>query len=309
MRPHSRLAPLLPLLLPQILAAPSWTTGNVTANPPFQISPSQFNSSIRGASVVAGRIPGYDVSLPPSAITPNSSSSTNSNSNSNTFWFLDAWLATNVPLSSAAEPGVDKDKYTQITAIGLQGNESQMWDERGWRVCATMFLGGVPGTMGKGFNPSPSCGGILPDECVQGLHDFAGANGFDEEGRWAEINSTILPSGNFFAYGAEPTREHDNVSVSAAAEMIWPVVINWAHLAENGEIQSSNAAVAMIWPVVINWAHLAENGEIQSSNAAVACMSNTGLRESSDGVLTVSVSGRMMWLAAGLAVLGAGLMS
>ncbi|KAB5586241.1 hypothetical protein GE09DRAFT_1210814 [Coniochaeta sp. 2T2.1] len=282
MRPHSRLAPLLTLLLPQTLAAPSWTTGNVIANPPFHISPADFTSSIR-------RIPGYDVSLPPSGITPNSSIS-----NSNSFWFLDAWLATNVPLSSATEPGVDKDKYTQITAIGLQGNESQTWDEKGWRVCATVFVGGVPGTVGKGFNPSPSCGGILPDGCVQGLHNFAGANGFDEEGRcrdvgWpagcsaigaggaqvtVEINSTILPSGNFFAYGAEPTREHDNISVAAAAEMIWPVVVNWAHLAENGEIQSSNAAVA--------------------------CMSKTGLRESSDGGV-LELSGRTMWIAAGLA--------
>lgn len=62
--------------------------------------------------------------------------------------------------------------------------------------------------------------------------------------------------------------------------------------------------------MIINWAHLAENGKVQSSDAVVACMSNTGYRYDSAGVSDRRRgSGLGMWLALGLAVLGTGFMA
>lgn len=186
--PIQPVLPLLFLSLIPLTSAYSWTAGNITADPPFQISPSTLSSSIhKPKAVIAAHIPGYDTSLPPSAITPSTNSSTHLGG-----WFLNILLAPDVPLSDSTSGSVDKSKFTELTALGLQTGPNATWDEKGWRVCATVFVGGVNGGGSKGnnnngFNPSPSCSNLLPDECVQALHNAAGSNGLDDQGNCRDI--------------------------------------------------------------------------------------------------------------------------
>ena len=85
----------------------------------------------------------------------------------------------------------------------------------------------------------------------------------------------------FFAYGTSPSDKGDSDNITAAADMIWPVMINWAHLTEDGAVQSSNASVS--------------------------CMTNQGYRYSSAGAAK-GVSGLALWGALGAALLLTGAM-
>jgi hypothetical protein len=182
--------PVLVFLLAVTQASPSWTTGNTTANPPFQISAKAFTTSIHKYNAgIAGLIPGYDTSLPPSNTTPPHTNSSSSSGQSR-YWYLKAVLAVNAPLSDSSAPAqeVDKQKFTQLTAIGLDSNANTTIDEAGWRVCATVFTGGVAGSRDVGFNPSPSCDRWLSKECQRAMRESAGKSPLGGDGKCRGID-------------------------------------------------------------------------------------------------------------------------
>lgn len=89
-------------------------------------------------------------------------------------------------------------------------------------------------------------------------------------GKLSGIGRLPLMDRTFFAYGSEPSDKGNNVTVTEAA--------NW------------------IWPVVINWVHLAENSSVQSSNAVLSCMTNQGyVYEKNSAASSGWVSGVVLW--------------
>lgn len=179
---------LLPIL-PLVYASPSWTAGNVSSSAPFGLSASAMVSARSGAkSGVGHSVTGYNLSLPASNITP----PTGSSGSDNAYWVLEAAFTPDFPLTEASSPAVDKNKSTEITFLGLySGNgANKTYDTKGWKVCATVFVGGVPGTTLAQFS-SPSCKGVLPDECVQSLQSIAASDALDGDGNCRDI---VMPA-------------------------------------------------------------------------------------------------------------------
>ena len=172
----------LPLLLPFLSlasASPAWTTSNISEAGPFGI-PAETYDENHWKAAVAGHIAGYDVSLPASNTTPST------NSSDAAVWWLDITFTPDAPLSDASSADVDKSEYTDVTVLGLYPNDNATtWDEDGWRVCATVFVGGVPGATATQGNPS--CGGVLSDECVAALQAAARSGGLDGDGRCQDV--------------------------------------------------------------------------------------------------------------------------
>ena len=56
----------------------------------------------------------------------------------------------------------------------------------------------------------------------------------------------VISVGRFFAYGSQPVNKGNSSALSETIGTIWPVVISWAHLAENGKVRASNAYVSCL---------------------------------------------------------------
>jgi hypothetical protein len=145
----------------------SWTVGNTTANPPIQISTTTFHRCNHEWSTVSIGLDPADVpSSDPYNSTPGDIFNT-----SKRLWYVKEAIAVNVPLGDSPATDVDKKKFTQLTAIGLDSSkweprEPATIDDAEVRVCVTVFLGGMVGAEADtAFNSSDSCGQWLSSEC------------------------------------------------------------------------------------------------------------------------------------------------
>ena len=149
------------VLLPQVRADPSYVFGNVSNSAPFEIPASLFHDLTSKPAVSSNvSLPGYNVSDP------------NSDSTGGTVggWTLSAAVTPDIPLEKANNNTVDKSKFTEATILGISRPDGQATVSNRWKVCATVYLGGVVGSSTGSANQTPadgSCASVLPGACIE----------------------------------------------------------------------------------------------------------------------------------------------
>ena len=60
------------------------------------------------------------------------------------------------------------------------------------------------------------------------------------------LTSDNIAAGEFLAYGSSPINKGNRSALDNATETIWPVVVSWGHVNQQGEMQSTNAYVSCV---------------------------------------------------------------
>lgn len=182
------------LVLPPFLAAgahaQSEATGDLTLAAPYGIPPELFNASImRTVRQSAVYVPGYNLSAPEGFGPSGNGSAVDG-------WQLGVAVADNVPLTDAAQPGVNRAMVIDATTLWLQAPAGVHYlNATAWKLCATVFpyvnmSAVVEGAETYGrltehmtdIRNDGSCGVWLTDECANTLNENALAHGMNAQG-------------------------------------------------------------------------------------------------------------------------------
>lgn len=174
------------LTLPHLtLATPSYVYGDLTDTAPFSLPAPLFRDlTAHPAATANASIAGYNVSAP--ADTDAAAGAPLPG------WTLAAAVAPDVPLAASGNASVDKGKFTVATTLGiaappqlLAGGGGALVLDPSWRVCATVYIGGILGA-GEGdglLKTQGSCSEVLPGDCLNEMMVAAVTSGVDVEGR------------------------------------------------------------------------------------------------------------------------------
>lgn len=152
---------LFAALLSTAVSAQSFVGGDTSGQAPFSLPPSIFSDlTTNPNSDVEFPVTGYNVSA--------SASSSDATGNTVNGWSLDVHLTADVPLSRSDDNSINKDQFFQATKMSLIPPNGDMadFDQKNWMVCGIVFTGGLKQGSGS-VGDQGSCGGLLPDDCIQ----------------------------------------------------------------------------------------------------------------------------------------------
>ncbi|OIW35409.1 hypothetical protein CONLIGDRAFT_627470 [Coniochaeta ligniaria NRRL 30616] len=224
--------------------------------PPFGIPRETFNSFLEDPDTELGVVvEGFNLSGPPSNSDPTPLIQG--------AWSLDLRMLKDVPLTDAKDVDVDqadKTKFVDATVIGIQTQENMTINEHGWAGCVTIWMGGIANVSNEtAARGGPRCERFLPDDCVAELSRNytsstweCGAPQSHLSDKCKALVSPVAMSADYvpiaqnaidqryiFSYGSGPFEKGDDVAFGKEKGRVWPVIVQWAHLRENGSIQSS----------------------------------------------------------------------
>ncbi|KAK5662430.1 hypothetical protein OQA88_8341 [Cercophora sp. LCS_1] len=187
--------------LPVVALAQSYVGGDLSSQPgPYGIPANTFaDATSATAGNVLYPVVGYNTSIPAGPIV--------GTSNQVTGWRLTVSTFTNVPLTDANAPEVDKSQFFAATTLSITPPTelSNGYKTSDWRLCAIVFQNGLPSRGTDKPDSSGSCSDLLPDGCISQLQAYSVATSGTDQGcvdlKIPESCKGLLGADNGAAYG------------------------------------------------------------------------------------------------------------